>query len=175
MDETKIEMEHAAVSCFRNHILAGEWEEAERDLESMNTLVRDSHALVDIRFALYEQQYLECLETGQVMEALACLRNKMTPMKYRLDRIRDLTSYIMFGDFEELRTRSGWRGRAGGTRQRLVDSVQSHFPASTMLPPRRMLTIIEEAVNFQMDRCRYHNSAFRPDECSLLADHECTK
>ncbi len=45
-----------------------------------------------MKFLLLEQKYLEHLEDGRVFEALHCLRQELTPLKYNTDRVHKLSS-----------------------------------------------------------------------------------
>jgi len=44
-----------------------------------------------MRFLLLEQKYLESLEDGRVFDALHCLRNELTPLKFDTDRVHELS------------------------------------------------------------------------------------
>ena len=45
------------------------------------------------------------------------------------------------------------------TRRALMDSLQAYLPASIMLPPKRLLTLLNQAAEFQTERCLYHNKS----------------
>ena len=45
------------------------------------------------------------------------------------------------------------------TRRALMDSLQSYLPATIMLPPKRLLTLLNQAAEFQTERCLYHNKS----------------
>lgn len=44
-----------------------------------------------MRFYLMEQKYLELLESGFFIQALECLRNDITPLKFNTDRVHELS------------------------------------------------------------------------------------
>lgn len=46
-----------------------------------------------------------------------------------------------------------------------------------MLPPRRLQTLLRQAVELQRDRCLYHNTKLdnNLDSVSLLLDHVCSR
>lgn len=56
-------------------------------------------------------------------------------------------------------------------------AVSECLPANIMLPPRRLETLLTQALELQKDRCPYHNT--RHDHSaqhdSLLTDHLCSK
>ena len=50
--------------------------------------------LQKMKFLLLEQKYLEYVEDGKVMEALHCLRNQLTPLKFNTQRVHQLSSWV---------------------------------------------------------------------------------
>ena len=40
-----------------------------------------------------------------------------------------------------------------------MDSLQAYLPATIMLPPKRLLTLLNQAAEFQTERCLYHNKS----------------
>lgn len=57
-----------------------------------------------------------------------------------------------------------------------MDRLQSYLPASVMLPPKRLRTLLRQAVELQTDRCSHHDMAWETsiDSVSLLSDHNCS-
>lgn len=53
----------------------------------------------------------------------------------------------------------------------------AYLPPSVMLPPRRLHTLLRQAVELQRDRCLYHNTKTdnNLDSVSLLLDHVCSR
>ena len=108
-------LEHPAAAKFRTHVMDGEWDKAEQDLQELKPLLEcplnitvrpeiwcHSHSHIFIffcvqkmRFCLLEQKYLEALESGRVMDALNCLRQQLSPLKYTIDRVHELSSYVL--------------------------------------------------------------------------------
>ena len=48
-------------------------------------------SLQKMKFLLLEQKYLESLEDGRVFDALHCLRNELSPLKFDTDRVHELS------------------------------------------------------------------------------------
>lgn len=93
---------------------------------------------------------------------------------------------------EELRRRAAWDGARGESRQRLLMQLQrnlffffAHFaaivlihplaefvPSSTMVPPRRLDTLLQQARDHQIELCNHHVTLH---ETSLYHDHICSR
>ncbi|MGH0125334.1 UNVERIFIED_CONTAM: hypothetical protein FKN15_041978, partial [Acipenser sinensis] len=130
-----------------------------------------------MKFLLLQQKYLEYLEDGKVLEALQVLRGELTPLKYNTDRIHLLSGYLMCSHAEDLRAKAEWEGKGTASRSKLLDKLQTYLPPSVMLPPRRLQTLLRQAVELQRDRCLYHNTKLDGslDSVSLLIDHVCSR
>lgn len=170
-------LEHPAAAKFRSHIMNGDWNKAEADLEELSSLVETSQGMTHMRFLILEQKYLEYLEDGTVLEALHCLRHELTPLKYNTERVHELSSYMMCSNPEDLHEMANWEGKGEETRQQLIEKLQAFLPPSVMLPPRRLMTLLSQAVELQKEKCPYHNTKLNNDleDVSLLLDHACSK
>lgn len=53
----------------------------------------------------------------------------------------------------------------------------AYLPPSVMLPPRRLQTLLRQAMELQRDRCLYHNTKLDNslESVSLLVDHVCSR
>ncbi|BFZ07001.1 hypothetical protein BsWGS_10039 [Bradybaena similaris] len=176
--ESGCALEHPTAARFRVHVMAGEYDKAEADLHSLEALVRrGKEDIIKMKFLLLEQKYLELLEAGLTLKALDCLRHELTPLKYNTDRVHVLSTYMMCSSAEELRDCSHWQGKSAASRQNLIDNLQEFVPPSIMLPPRRLFTLLRQAVEQQKDKCPYHNTQLDSDlsTVSLLTDHICSK
>uniref|UniRef100_A0A8C5HU09 WD repeat-containing protein 26 n=1 Tax=Gouania willdenowi TaxID=441366 RepID=A0A8C5HU09_GOUWI len=193
MQESGCRLEHPSATKFRNHVMEGEWDKAENDLNELRALMHSPNAIVvgnvmyiyhlfssstkRMKFLLLQQKYLEYLEDGKVLEALQVLRGELTPLKYNTDRIHVLSGYLMCSHAEDLRAKAEWEGKGTASRCRLLDKLQTYLPPSVMLPPRRLHTLLRQAVELQRDRCLYHNTKLdnNLDSVSLLLDHVCSR
>lgn len=184
IQESGCGLDHPAAAKFQAHIIDGDWSKAEADLNELKTLLDTPQALVEMQFLVLEQKYLEHLEDGHLLEALQCLRHGLTPLRHNTQRVHELSSYMMCGSPEELRSMSHWEGKSISSRQRLMEKLQGFLPASVMLPPRRLRALLGQAVELQRDRCPYHNAPLQlggepvcplDDDCCLLTDHLCTR
>ncbi|XP_066551240.1 WD repeat-containing protein 26 isoform X3 [Amia ocellicauda] len=155
MQESGCRLEHPAATKFRNHVMEGEWDKAENDLNELKALMHSPNAIVRMKFLLLQQKYLEYLEDGKVLEALQVLRGELTPLKYNTDRIHVLSGYLMCSHAEDLRAKAEWEGKGIASRSKLLDKLQTYLPPSVMLPPRRLQTLLRQAVELQRDRKQF--------------------
>uniref|UniRef100_A0A672RHU8 WD repeat-containing protein 26 n=1 Tax=Sinocyclocheilus grahami TaxID=75366 RepID=A0A672RHU8_SINGR len=170
MQESGCRLEHPSATKFRNHVMEGEWDKV--------SLCNEPRVICNrMKFLLLQQKYLEYLEDGKVLEALQVLRGELTPLKYNTDRIHVLSGYLMCSHPEDLKAKAEWEGKGAGSRCRLLDKLQTYLAPSVMLPPRRLQTLLRQAVEMQRDRCLYHNTKLDSslDSVSLLLDHVCSR
>lgn len=177
MVESGCRLEHPAAAKFRQHIMDGDWDKAEHDLNELSAVVDTDKGIQQMKFLLLEQKYLEYLEDSRVMEALHCLRHELTPLKYNTERVHALSGYMMCSNPEDLRKMSSWSGKGAMSRQALMEKLQAFLPPSVMLPPRRLQELLLQAVQLQQERCPYHNTCTESTlhNTSLLTDHACTR
>ncbi|KAM9425477.1 WD repeat-containing protein 26 isoform 2-T2 [Pholidichthys leucotaenia] len=85
--------------------------------------------------------------------------------------------YLMCSHAEDLRAKAEWEGKGTASRTKLLDKLQTYLPPSVMLPPRRLQTLLKQAVELQRERCLYHNTKLDSglDSVSLLLDHACSR
>ncbi|XP_070998935.1 WD repeat-containing protein 26-like isoform X3 [Oncorhynchus clarkii lewisi] len=177
MQESGCRLEHSSATKFCNHVVEGEWDKAESDLSELKALMHSPSAIVRMKFLLLQQKYLEYLEDAKVLEALQVLRAELTPLKYNTERIHILSGYLMCSHAEDLRAKAEWEGKGTASRTKLLDKLQTYLPPSVMLPPRRLQTLLRQAVELQRERCLYHNTKLDSglDSVSLLLDHTCSR
>ena len=93
----------------------------------------------------------------------------------------------MYSDPEDIarvtqtgQNRKGASAQSGESHSRyeLMERLQTYLPAAIMLPPRRLLTLLSQAAQFQTERCLYHNRAMGSpvlDSTYLAVDHVCPR
>ncbi|XP_053674509.1 WD repeat-containing protein 26 homolog [Anopheles nili] len=179
MQESGCCLEHPAATKFRVHVLSGDWNKADHDLQELQSMVdikTDRASMSEMKFLLLEQKYLEYLEEGRPIDALHVLRNELTPLQHKTPRVHQLSSYMMCTNNQELYARAGWEGKGPKSRTRLMDRLQSYLPATVMLPPRRLRSLLVQAVELQNERCQCHDMTWSTsiENVSLLVDHNCS-
>ncbi|KAF4524623.1 hypothetical protein B566_EDAN013874 [Ephemera danica] len=162
MQESGCRLDHPAAAKFRQHVMDGDWSKADNDLSELKGLLENSsQSLVDSR----------------VLDALQVLRYELTPLQHNTVRVHELSSYMMCSGREELQERASWEGKGLVSRTMLMDKLQRFLPPSIMLPPRRLYSLLCQAVELQKNRCPYHNlkSEEGLNDVSLLVDHLCSR
>lgn len=93
MQESGCSLEHPSATKFRDHVLSGEWQKADHDLQELQTIVEDDAkltqkhtSLIEMKFLILEQKYLEYLDDSLAIEALHVLRNELTPLQLNTHR-----------------------------------------------------------------------------------------
>eukprot|EP00111_Clytia_hemisphaerica_P018391 TCONS_00054380-protein len=177
LKESNCQLENSSASRFRAHCLKGDWNKAECVLKDLQPLLTTQDCYLKMRFLILEQKFLELLEDGRAIEALHCLRQELTPLKYNVERIHELSGLLMSADIDELLKKSNWEGKTNGTRQHLINKLQAYLPPTVMLPPDRLETLIKQAFEHQKTNCLYHNSTLDQNlhSLSILSDHKCTR
>lgn len=171
--ESGYSLETPSVSQFRQYVLEAAWDRAEACLIGLG--VTDEDSLWDARVLIAQQKYLEYLEAQRTQEALQVLRNELAHMSIDTEHLHTLSSLIMSSDPEDVRQRANWDGASGSSRHRLLANLQRYIPTSTMVPSRRMSTLLEQARSYQITQCTYHNSPLARTPFSLYDDHSCDK
>ena len=177
MQESGCKLDHPSAAKFQAHVMAGEWSEAEADLQELRPLIANSQALLDMRFLLLEQKFLELLDDEQSKEGLLCLQTELTPLSHKTGRIHELTTFVMAKNSDEFRRQAQFEGKGADSRRRLMERLQEYLPPEVMLPPRRLLALLRQSAELQKERCPFHNDlSDNPlDGMSLLVDHSCTR
>jgi WD40 repeat protein len=178
VNESGCMLEHPTAASFCGLIMSGKWDEAEGSLNSLKSIMEDSlQNITNMKFLILEQKYLECLEDGKILEALKCLRDELAPLKFNTDRLHELSSFLMCSDQLNLKVLSKWSGKSESSRQSLMEKLQSFLPPNVMLPPRRLEALLHQAIEFQCDKCSFHNFKEKSsiDSWSFLRDHACSK
>ncbi|XP_060532126.1 WD repeat-containing protein 26 [Cylas formicarius] len=176
MNESGCRLDHPAAAKFRQHVMDGDWIKADHDLQELRPLLGQNNNILDMKFLLLEQKYLEYLEDGRVLDALHVLRNELTPLQHNTARVHQLSSFMMCSNTEELHERTNWEGKGGKSRATLMIKLQSFLPPSVMLPPSRLYELLNQALELQTLRCTHHNTSqdISLNNISLLVDHCCS-
>lgn len=170
----------AEVNHLQRAVLAGDWAAATQLVRQLDL---GTQALQEAQFLILEQAFLEALQAGNSSAALSCLRDQLTPLGVHPHRLHRLAACLMSGRHAAAELAGAelaadaelsWREADAppcDARQRLLRRLQTVVPPELMLPERRLEDLVEQALQAQIQACRYHNSpGARP---SLLKDYSC--
>eukprot|EP00891_Asterochloris_glomerata_P001993 jgi/Astpho2/1993/Aster-00501 len=155
------------VQQLRSALLEGKWEEAAAVMDELG--LEDAQCR-RAKFQVLEEKYLEALHRNDTKAAVRCLRQDLQPLKVKTERLHELAQAVMCQDGEELCSRLKWPGPHSG-REQLLQSLQAVLPPDILLPSRRLQILVEQAMELQLMRCRYHNQPV--PVFSLLSDYSC--
>ncbi|XP_013119264.1 WD repeat-containing protein 26 homolog [Stomoxys calcitrans] len=177
MSESGCYLEHPSATKFREHVLSGEWSKADADLKELEPLIDNGKpsTIIEMKFILLEQKYLENLDDGCPLEALHVLRNELTPLQHNISRVHQLSSYMMCSNNHDLYQRAKWEGKGILSRALVMERLQTFLPPSVMMAPRRLRSLLQQAVELQTQNCLFHDMAWETNlqNVSLLTDHCC--
>lgn len=168
--ESSVQLESDNVHKFRDAVMQGSWDTAEACLTALQ-LSDNPRAL----FLIRSQKFMELLQVKDTKHALYVLRNELTTLEgVESSELHTLSSYMMCSSFKQLSLQAGgWSGAHGDSRSVLFESLQNLIPSSLMLPPRRLLTLLEQALMHQRTTCIYHNA--ESNSYLLSVDHCCIR
>ncbi|XP_055376774.1 WD repeat-containing protein 26 homolog [Condylostylus longicornis] len=176
MQESGCYLEHPSATKFRQHVMSGDWTKADNDLKELQPVIDKKNSnFIEMKFLILEQKYLELLEDGRPYDALHVLRNELTPLQHNINRVHQLSSYMMCSNNHDLYQRANWEGKGVVSRSQVMERLQTYLPSSVMLPPRRLRSLLNQAVELQTERCYCHGMAWEMniENISLLSDHSC--
>jgi hypothetical protein len=108
------------------------------------------------------------------MQALHVLRTELTPLGQNTDRLHLLTSLVLCSSIEDVMQQASWDGTNGTSREQLLTELQRYIDPSAMIPKQRLVTLINQSLEWQKKSCLYHNPR-QDSEFSLFSDHICDK
>ncbi|PWN34125.1 WD40 repeat-like protein, partial [Meira miltonrushii] len=135
--------------------------------------LRDPHSRgIDwIKFLIYQQRYLELLESKQTRKALSVLRDRLAPLNHGSDTLHQLSSLVICGTPEELCERANWLGSGLASRRKLLEEIETAISPSVMIPSRRLPQLLEQAQQLQKSRDPFFNLPL-DTRISLYVDHQ---
>ncbi|PIN17452.1 WD40 repeat-containing protein [Handroanthus impetiginosus] len=163
-EESGIPLHSPAVDLFLNQIREGRWDESISMLHEIGLL--DETMIKLASFLILEQKFFELLDGEKVMDALKTLRTEIAPLCVDDEKVQELSSFMLSpsqnSDSGKVRLRS---------RTNLVEELHKVLPPTVMIPEKRLVHLVEQALDLQKEACRFHNSS--DGKMSLLTDHQC--
>ncbi|CAH9072886.1 unnamed protein product [Cuscuta epithymum] len=168
-EESGIQLQSEVVDLFIQQILDGKWDESVATLPRIGLM--DETVIKFVSFLIFEQKLFEFLDGDNVMGALKTLRMDIAPLCIKSDRVRELSSCITSSSPKSLDGVSSSSTVRVKPRSKLLEELQRLFPPAVMIPEKRLVHLVEQALDLQVEGCRFHNSMV--GEMSLLTDHQC--
>jgi len=95
MQEAGCRLDQPTAATFKKFVLGGDWSQAVKTLDDLRNHLENPESLVEMKFLLLEQKYLEHLSRGNSIEALKVLQTELTPLKHNQTRTHELSSYLV--------------------------------------------------------------------------------
>lgn len=168
-EESGIPLQSAEVKLFMQQILDGKWDESVATLHKIGLI--DEKIVKLASFEILEQKFFELLDGKNVMDALKTLRTELGPLCVNNDRVRELSLCILSPLQQVLAGMSGQDVVRPKSRTKLLGELQKLLPPAVIIREQRLVHLVEQALDLQLDACRFHNSLV--GEMSLLTDHQC--
>ncbi|KAJ3380462.1 hypothetical protein HDU84_005916 [Entophlyctis sp. JEL0112] len=139
----------------------GDWPEVDRIL--VKPIIKNQKAFL---FAIYKQQYLEYIEHQELQKAFTHLNKRLKPLEHYQTsplEFKDLCYLLTSKSVQSVPTFKNWEG-IGPSREKLVEQFQTMLNSDStskqnpgaFIPPHRLLTLLRQAVAYQVEFSRYH-------------------
>ncbi|KAM3281615.1 WD repeat-containing protein 26 [Capsicum chacoense] len=163
-EESGIPLQSSVVKLFMQQILNGKWDESVATLHKIGLM--DEKIIKLASFVILEQKFFELLDGNNIMDALKTLRSEIGSLCINNDRVRELSLCILSPS-----QRVGQDVVRANSRAKLLEELQKLLPPTVIIREQRLVHLVEQALDLQLDACRFHNSLV--GEMSLLTDHQC--
>mmetsp|Transcript_37641 Transcript_37641/g.150106 ORF Transcript_37641/g.150106 Transcript_37641/m.150106 type:complete len:603 (-) Transcript_37641:890-2698(-) len=180
-DEANVKMKNMALQKsqlrkMKKAILEGDWIEVEKLCTKQTFRYQKSFL-----YGVYEQMYLELINGQEYQKASSLLGKKLKPLEsyaFPSDGFKDLCYLLTCKSVNDASTYQNWNG-VSATREALVDRFSNILDlesreamAHVNTPPKRLLDLIEQAFQFQVQNGKYHPKV-PPKIGTVLEDYEC--
>ncbi|XP_016444180.1 WD repeat-containing protein 26 homolog isoform X1 [Nicotiana tabacum] len=168
-EESGIPLHSSGINLFMQQIRDGKWDESLTTLKKIGLV--DEKIVKLASFVILEQKFFELLDKEKVLDALQTLRTEISPLSIENNRVHQLSSFIISPSQQVLSGVSGQGIVRVKSRTKLLEELQRLLPPTVMIPEKRLVHLVQQALDLQLDACRFHNSVV--GEMSLLTDHKC--
>lgn len=167
--ESEANVEAMAVSMrrLRDCVLHGRWDMLESVLGEIDAFKSEEDAKA-ARFVLYEQKFLELLESMRTADALECLRNDLTRLSPDPKLLHKLPLLCMCTSPEEVRSHAGWPGAGSKSRKAVLEKLQRYIPSNELLQENRLENLLCQTIAQQKENTMFPYT--KKPQVSLLED-----
>ncbi|KAI8063567.1 WD40-repeat-containing domain protein [Gongronella butleri] len=159
---------------LKKAILDGDWQEAEK--LCTKGLLKNHRTFL---YSVYKQQYLEYIDRREIQKAFAFLNKRLKPLEQlqtKPNEFKDLCYLLTTKSIAEVPSFRNWESPMTA-RENLVEQLQNMIEFETAdrngnryIPQNRLLTLLRQAVAYQIEFSRYHPK-IAPTINSLLEDY----
>ncbi|KAK3008907.1 hypothetical protein RJ639_013718 [Escallonia herrerae] len=168
-EESGICLHSSAVNLFMQQILDGNWDESVATLHKIGHL--DQTVMKMASFIILEQKFFELLDGEKIKDALKTLRTEIAPLCINNNRVHELGSCVLFPSQRVFLGAPAQNLVRVKSRADLLEELQKLLPPTVIIPEKRLVHLVEQALDLQREACIYHNSLV--GEMSLYTDHQC--
>ncbi|KAG0171159.1 hypothetical protein DFQ30_001382 [Apophysomyces sp. BC1015] len=162
------------VKRVKKSILDGDWQEVEKLCSK--PILKNHRSFL---YSVYKQQYLEYIERREIQKAFTFLNKRLKPLEHletKPNEFKDMCYLLTAKSIHEAASFKNWEGIMAA-RENLVDQLQSMLEfenadrnGSRYIPPDRLLSLLRQAVAYQIEFSRYHPK-IAPAVNSLLENY----
>ncbi|KAJ3417585.1 hypothetical protein HDV05_000042 [Chytridiales sp. JEL 0842] len=160
---------------IKKAILDGDWPEV--DKLCSKPIMKNQKAFL---YAMYKQQYLEYIDHHEIQKAFNHLTKRLKPLEHLATtptEFRDICYLLTAKSVHDAPSFKTWEG-IGPSREKLAEHFQTMMDVehtdddgNTFIPPNRLLTLLRQAVAYQIEFSRYH-PRIAPRITTLLQDYQ---
>ncbi|KAI9334612.1 WD40-repeat-containing domain protein [Obelidium mucronatum] len=149
---------------IKRAILEGDWPEVDRIFAASGKgIVKNQKAFL---YAVYKQQFLEYIDHHEIQKAFTHLNKRLKPLEHYQttpNEFRDLCYLLTSKSVQDVPSFKNWEGITP-SREKLVELFQTMIDSDltnkqnmgSFIPPHRLLTLLRQAVSYQVEFSRYH-------------------
>ena len=178
------QVKQTQINRMRKYIIDGDW----GTVETLAKKVLKPGTQAGFLYAVHKQEYLELIERQEYQKAFAYLNTRLKPLEALSSasgkqEFADLCYLLTCKSVRDAASFARWEGVVA-SREHLADQFQmtreyetAHsaarkFADVELLPEHRLVTMLQQAVAYQMEFGRYHRKVV-PKAHTLLDDYRC--
>ncbi|KAJ3106459.1 hypothetical protein HDU97_006245 [Phlyctochytrium planicorne] len=159
---------------IKKAILDGDWPEA--DKLCSKPIMKNQKAFL---YAMYKQQFMEYIEHHEFQKAFTHLNKRLKPLEHLQttpNEFRDMCYLLTAKSVSEALSFRNWEGivpsreKLAEQFQNMIDVEVAERDGTASVPPQRLLTLLRQAVAYQIEFSRYH-PRIAPRITTLLQDY----
>ncbi|KAI8840284.1 WD40-repeat-containing domain protein [Chytridium lagenaria] len=159
---------------IKKAIVEGDWPEV--DKLCSKPIMKNQKAFL---YAMYKQQFLEYVEHHEVQKAFTHLNKRIKPLEHLQttpNEFRDMCYLLTAKSINDVVSFRNWEGIAPSREklaeqfQNMIDVEMTERDGTYAVPPHRLLTLLRQAVAYQIEFSRYH-PRIAPRIKTLLQDY----